>query len=61
MKNIFFLMIILLVVTASYAADIPTAKEYSNLIGMKLVRIEVGEFMMGFGLGRILLPFPKTS
>ena len=35
-------------VAASYAADMPKGKEHTNSIGMKLVRIEPGEFMMGF-------------
>lgn len=31
------------------AADLPAGKEHVNSIGMKLVRIEAGEFMMGNG------------
>ena len=30
-----------------WAADMPTGKEYTNSIGMKLVRIEPGEYLMG--------------
>ncbi len=30
-------------------ADLPTAKDYTNSLGMKFVRIEAGEFMMGEG------------
>ena len=48
MKKNFSLIVILLVVTASYAEEIPQGKEYTNSIAMKLVRIEPGEFMMGF-------------
>src|SRR5262245_44746701 len=31
------------------AADLPAGKELTNSIGMKLVRIEAGEFVMGAG------------
>src|SRR5262245_58747276 len=31
------------------AADLPSGKEFANSIGMKLVRIEAGEFVMGNG------------
>jgi formylglycine-generating enzyme required for sulfatase activity len=44
----------LLVATAS-SAEIPTGKEYVNLIGMKFVRINPGEFQMG----QIETPLPS--
>jgi len=40
---------ILLCSHAALAADLPTGPEYVNSIGIKLVRIEPGTFMMGFG------------
>src|SRR5689334_16937150 len=33
------------------AADLPTGKEHTNSLGMKLVRIATGEFVMGTGDG----------
>ncbi|MHC4061893.1 MAG: SUMF1/EgtB/PvdO family nonheme iron enzyme [Planctomycetota bacterium] len=47
MKNIILFIVILLAVAASYAADMPEEKEFTNSIGMKFVRIEPGEFQMG--------------
>ncbi len=35
--------------TAAIAAEAPTGKEFTNSLGMKLVRIEPGEFTMGCG------------
>jgi len=40
-------MVILSAVAASYAADMPEEKEFTNSIGMKFVRIAPGEFQMG--------------
>ncbi len=47
MKNIILFIVILLAVAASCAADMPEEEEFTNSIGMKLVRIEPGEFEMG--------------
>jgi formylglycine-generating enzyme required for sulfatase activity len=41
------LIVLLLVVAASYGADAPKTKEYTNSIGMKFVRIQPGTFRMG--------------
>ncbi len=38
---------------AAFAADMPHNKEYTNSIGMRLVRIEPGTFSMGVGKGPI--------
>jgi sulfatase modifying factor 1 len=43
----------------AHSAEMPTAGEYTNLIGMKLVRIEPGTFRMG--VGETPLPHELTS
>ena len=44
-------MVVLLILfsSATFAAKMPTESEYTNSIGIKFVRVESGEFMMGFG------------
>jgi formylglycine-generating enzyme required for sulfatase activity len=60
MKNLKLLAAITLVtVTAGRAADIPRGQEYTNFIGMKLVRIEPGRFTMG--VGKTPLPHELTK
>ena len=47
--RILFLLLALPIVLTSVgtAVNMPTGKEHTNSIGMRLVRIEAGEFMMG--------------
>lgn len=51
-----FLLLVLPIVSTSVgiAVNMPAGKEYTNSIGMRLVRIEAGEFMMG--VNQTLLP-----
>ncbi|MHC4638607.1 MAG: hypothetical protein ACYTBV_14080 [Planctomycetota bacterium] len=55
MKRILFGVIIVIILSmAAVSGDIPTAREYTNSIGMKMVRIEPGTFQMG----QLTLPLP---
>jgi formylglycine-generating enzyme required for sulfatase activity len=45
------LAIVALVTALATGADLPAGKEFTNSIGMKLVRIEAGSFVMGQGDG----------
>ncbi len=49
MKNSIQVLGIILAATAANAAEMPEAKEYTNSMGMKFVRIEPGTFVMGVG------------
>ena len=54
MKSRRFRIILLAFATSQIAAagekaDLPTAKEFKNSVGMKFVRIEPGTFVMGEG------------
>jgi formylglycine-generating enzyme required for sulfatase activity len=55
-RRIFLLLLTSLVVlaTAGMPAKMPNAKDYANSIGMRLVRIEAGDFLMG--IARTPLP-----
>ncbi|MHC4572705.1 MAG: SUMF1/EgtB/PvdO family nonheme iron enzyme [Planctomycetota bacterium] len=55
MKHSVLLVTIVLAATAAYSAQMPAGKEFTNSIGMKLVRIEPGSFRMG----QIQTPLPS--
>jgi len=49
LRGFFSLLCLVVVATSTLAAEIPSDKELTNSIGMKLVRIEAGDFVMGSG------------
>jgi sulfatase modifying factor 1 len=50
MKHWFMIVpVVLVIMLAAEGAEMPTAKEYTNSLGMKFVRVDPGTFQMGYG------------
>ena len=40
-------ILVLILAAGTYGAEMPSSREFTNSVGMKLVRIEPGSFLMG--------------